>query len=162
MSVVLASTKHASLVGMGESVLLRDEDTARSVVGSCIGLVLHHRRAKIAAMTHIVLPESAGRPGSPGKFADTAIPYLIDQLAKEGAHAGGLVAVMAGGARMFGKQGPIQIGEANTAAVTALIENRGITIRGTSTGGSKGRRLSFDCATGVLTVEVAGEPPLVL
>jgi len=162
MGVVTASTGHASLVGMGESVLLRGEDTARSVVGSCIGLVLYHRRAKVAAMSHIVLPEAAGRPGLPGKFADTAIPYMIDQLAKEGAHTSGLVAILAGGARMFGKPGPLQIGETNAAAVTAAIENLGITIRGTSIGGGKGRRLSFDCATGALTVEVAGESPQVL
>ena len=162
MGVVSTTTGHASLVGMGESVLLRGEDTARAVVGSCIGLVLCHRREKIAVMTHIVLPEAAGRPGLPGKFADTAIPYLIDLLAKEAAHVGGLVAIMAGGAQMFGKQGPLQIGEANAAAVTAEVKSRGIAIRGTNVGGSKGRRISFDCATGLLTVEVAGEPPLIL
>jgi chemotaxis protein CheD len=162
MGVATASKVQTYLVGMGESVLLRSDETARAVVGSCVGLVLYHRREKMAAMAHIVLPEAAGRPGLAGKFADTAIPHMVDLIGKQGANMGGLVAMLAGGAQMFGKQGPLQIGEANTAAVIAAVESLGITIRGTSVGGGKGRRVSFDCATGVLTVEVAGEPPLAL
>ena len=147
---------------MGETALLHGEDTARAVVGSCIGLVLYHRRQKIAAMSHIVLPEAAGRPGQPGKFADTAIPHLIEILGKEGAHASGLVAIMAGGARMFGKPGPLQIGTANNDAVTVALERLGIAVRGADVGGDKGRRMTFHCATGILTVEIAGQPPVTL
>jgi chemotaxis protein CheD len=162
MNTATATAAQTFLVGMGETVLLHDEDTARAVVGSCIGLVLYHRRQKIAAMTHIVLPEAAGRPGLPGKFADTAIPHLLSLLGKEGAHTSGLVAVMAGGARMFGKPGPLQIGVANNDAVSAALEKLGITVRGTDVGGDKGRRMTFNCATGQLTVEVAGQSPVVL
>jgi chemotaxis protein CheD len=162
MTIAATNATHATLVGMGETVLLRGDDTARAVVGSCVGLVLYHRREKLAAMAHIVLPEAAGRAGLPGKFADTAIPNMIERLSKLGGHVGGLVAILTGGAHMFGKQGPLQIGIANAEAVTAAVESRGIAIRGTSIGGSKGRRISFDCGTGVLTVEIAGEPPLVL
>ena len=162
MSAVVSTAERTFLVGMGESVLLRNDESARSVVGSCIGLVLSHRRQKLAAMTHIVLPEAAGRPGLPGKYADTAIPYLIGLLGNEGAFPAGLIAVMAGGARMFGKAGPLQIGDANAAAVSAGLEKLGIPIRGTNIGGTKGRKISFNCLSGELTVEVAGEPPFTL
>ena len=113
-------------------------------------------------MTHIVLPAASGRPGLPGKYADTAIPYLIDLLGKEGALPAGLIAFMAGGACMFGKAGPLQIGDANAAAVSAGLEKFGIPIRATNIGGTKGRKLSFHCVTGELTVEIAGEPPFTL
>jgi chemotaxis protein CheD len=117
---------------------------------------------KLAAMAHIVLPGATGRPGLPGKFADTAVPFLIDLLEKEGVSPAGLAAIVAGGARMFGKAGPLQIGDANVAAVTAALEKFGIPIRGKSVGGAKGRKLTFHGATGELTVEVAGEPPFTL
>lgn len=164
MNTAIASppTGQVFVVGMGESVLLQGDDTARSVVGSCIGLVLYHKRQKVAAVAHIVLPDAAGRPGLPGKFADTAIPHMLELLSREGAPASGLIAVMAGGARMFGKPGPLQIGAANAEAVTKALEQLGIPIRGSNVGGDKGRRMSFSCVTGDLIVEIAGEPPVVL
>ncbi len=36
-------------------------------------------------MAHIVLPESAGRDGAPGKFADTAVPHMLELLREQGA-----------------------------------------------------------------------------
>jgi chemotaxis protein CheD len=147
---------------MGETALLRQDETARIVVGSCAGLAIFHRRIKLAAIAHIVLPEAAGRTGIPGKFADTAIPYMIDLLQKEGADKTCLVAKVAGGAQMFGASGPLQIGDANIHAVTAILSEVGIPLQGKNAGGSKGRKLTIRCGAGEMTVEVAGEPPFVL
>jgi chemotaxis protein CheD len=158
----LIAMKAATLVGMGETVLLHQGESARSVVGSCAGLMIFHRRMKLATVAHIVLPEAAGRPGSPGKFADTAIPYMIDLLRKQGAERASLSAKVAGGAQMFGASGPLQIGDANVNAVTALLSDLGIPVQAKSTGGKKGKKLTFCCDTSEITVEVAGEVPFVL
>jgi chemotaxis protein CheD len=154
--------KAAALVGMGETVLLHQGETARSVVGSCAGLMIYHRRLKLASVVHIVLPEAAGRSGAPGKFADTAIPYMVDLLRKHGAERASLVAKVAGGAQMFGKAGPLQIGDANIHAVSAILSDLGIPLQARSTGGAKGRKLTFRCDSGDISVEVAGEAPFVL
>ena len=60
----IAATQHVGdvLVGLG--------------LGSCIGLVLIEDRGPVAAMAHVVLPESNGTVVVPGKFADTAVPQL--------------------------------------------------------------------------------------
>jgi chemotaxis protein CheD len=158
----IAEMKTATLVGMGETVLLHQGETARSVVGSCAGLMIYHRRLKLAAVAHIVLPEAAGRPGLPGKFADTAIPHMVDLLRKQGAEKASLVAKVAGGAQMFGASGPLQIGDANIHAVVAILSDLGIPLQGRSPGGAKGRRLTFRCDTGEITVEIAGEAPFTL
>ena len=121
--------KTDALVGMGETVVLHQSETARSVVGSCAGLMIWHRRLKVAAVAHIVLPEAAGRPGAPGKFADTAIPHMVDLLRKEGAERASLVAKVAGGAQMFGVSGPLQIGDANVHAVAAILSELGIPLQ---------------------------------
>jgi chemotaxis protein CheD len=154
--------KAATLVGMGETVLLRQGESARSVVGSCAGLMISHRRMKLAAVAHIVLPEAAGRSGAPGKFADTAIPYMVDLLRKQGAERASLVAKVAGGAQMFGVSGPLQIGDANIHAVTAILSDLGIRLQAKSGGGTKGKKLTFLCDNGEITIEVAGEAPFVL
>ena len=161
-ATTLVEMKTATLVGMGETLLLRQGETARSVVGSCAGLMIFHRRLKLAAVAHIVLPEAAGRPGLPGKFADTAIPYMIDLLRTHGADRASLVAKVAGGAQMFGASGPLQIGDANIHAVTAILSDLGIPLLAKCPGGAKGRRLTFHCDGGEINVEIAGAAPFTL
>jgi chemotaxis protein CheD len=157
------SAQQASLVGMGESVFLQPEETARAVVGSCIGLALYHRRCKLAAVAHIVLPEAAGRSAMPGKFADTAIPHLVSLLENEGALRHGLIAKAVGGAQMFGGvTGPLQIGDANAKAVSKILAELAIPLEGQCFGGTKGRKFSFSAASGEMLVESAGEAPFTL
>jgi chemotaxis protein CheD len=137
-------------------------EQARAVLGSCIGLALYHGRRKVAILAHIVLPQSQDRPGPPGKFADTAIPYMIEQLMPLGAGRAGLVAKMAGGANMFGTTGPMQIGDENFEAVTKILQDLRIPIQGEHVGGTKGRRITIDSETGEFTIEIAGDEPIVL
>jgi chemotaxis protein CheD len=154
--------KKPPTVGMSQIVFLEAPETAHSVFGSCIALSLFHSRRKIGSLAHIVLPNSSGREGQPGKFADTAIPHMIGELNNRGADTKGLVAKMCGGSAMFGGGGPIQIGEENVAAVTTLLEQLKIRIVGQDLGGSKGRRVTFDCASGDVTIEIVGQPPKVI
>ena len=53
-------------------------------LGSCIGLTLYDDTLKVGAMVHIMLPDSAGRTDRPGKYADTAIVLLLNELTKLG------------------------------------------------------------------------------
>ena len=145
-------------VGMGQISTCKVPDRTKAVLGSCIGLVLYHPRLKTGAMSHIVLPESAGRDGTPGKFADTAIPEMVKMLGQLGTPVHGLTAKFAGGANMFGSSGPLQIGEANAKAVTQGLQSIGVQVVGQDVGGAKGRRVTFDCESGEMTVECAGQP----
>lgn len=152
----------ATHVGMGEIVFLHNDQSARAVVGSCAGLVLYHRRAKLAAVAHIVLPELAGRSGNPGKFADTAVPHMVERLESSGAPRGGLAAKLTGGARMFGGNGPLQIGDANIQAVLALLADYAIPLQSMCVGGTQGRKFTFHCQNGEMMIEVAGQSPTAL
>jgi len=147
-----------TLVGMGQIAAGRAPERMKAVLGSCIGLAIYHPRLKTGAMAHIVLPDSAGRAGTPGKFADTAVPEMLNLLKELGAPAHGLVAKFAGGANMFAGSGPLQIGDANAEAVVQALGNAGILVPGEDVGGTKGRRVTFDCTSGEMTVECAGQP----
>ena len=149
-------------VGMGQIGTSSDATRLSAVLGSCVGVAVYHRRLFIAALSHVVLPDSSGREAAPGKFADTAVPRMVEMLQKEGAPVSGLVAKIAGGACMFGATGPMQIGLANAEAVREQLKAFHIPLLGEDIGGTKGRRVIFECKAGTLTVEIAGTKPKVL
>ena len=76
-----------TLVGMGQTAFARAPDRMKAILGSCVALVLYHPIRKTAAMVHVVLPESAGRSGAAGKFADTSVSGILDVFAQHGAPA---------------------------------------------------------------------------
>jgi chemotaxis protein CheD len=149
-------------VGMGQVAVATKPNCLSAVLGSCVGIVIYHPRLQMGAMSHVVLPESNGRAGSPAKFADSAVPNMLHMMEKEGANAGGMLAKIAGGSCMFGNGGPLQIGEANIKAATVALEAAGVKIVGRDLGGSCGRRILFDSANGHVTVESVGLPPRVI
>ncbi len=146
-----------TLVGIGQVAVITKPEQTRAVLGSCIGLVLYHADAGVAALGHIMLSAANGRTGSPGRFADTAIPYMLELLSQKGADRPGLVAKMAGGAHMFGAHNTMRIGEENACAVAKHLAKLRIPLEGQHTGGSKGQRVTFDTDTGELRVEIAGK-----
>lgn len=150
-------------VGMGQIALGRNTDVLQAILGSCVGVTLFHPRHRVAVLAHVVLPSASGRTGLPGKFADTAIPEMLKMLALEGVPSAGIVAKLAGGANMLGNAaGPLQIGEANVAAITELLSAKGIRVIAKDLGGTKGRRMLVDCQTGIIEVEVVGAKTAVL
>ncbi|MFW6114142.1 MAG: chemotaxis protein CheD [bacterium] len=146
-------------VGMGQIATGRAGARMKAVLGSCVGLVLYQPRLKAGVMAHIVLPDSAGRGGAPGKFADTAIPEMLRLLENMNVPVHGLIAKLCGGANMFGSSGPVQIGETNARAVLETLKKHTTArVMAEDIGGSKGRRVLFDCDNGAMTVEIAGQP----
>jgi chemotaxis protein CheD len=158
MTAIAEPTKQVTVqtAGMGQAVVGHDGDTLVAVLGSCIGIALYHPRHHVGALAHVVLPDSHARSGPPAKFADTAVPYLIQLLKNEGVSTAGLTVRLAGGASMFASSGPMQIGTANLDAVTAALTQAGLRVASSHVGGAKGRRVVLNCRTGELQVEVSG------
>jgi chemotaxis protein CheD len=113
-------------------------------LGSCVGLTLYDDSARVGAMVHIMLPDSAGRTDRPGKYADTAIALLIKELNALGSKNRSLVAKMAGGACMFEYFGAnLNIGERNSERVRVLLKENHIPIIAEDVGGKVGRTVTF-------------------
>ncbi|PIE54287.1 MAG: chemotaxis protein CheD [Dethiosulfovibrio peptidovorans] len=150
-------------VGMADAILVKHPGKLVSLgLGSCIGLVLYDEVAKIAAMAHIMLPES--REGKdnpkPGKFADTAVPLLLDMLLKAGAKRDRIKAKMAGGAQMFNvpgsKSGFLAVGSRNSEETEKQLAKSGIKLVASDTGGNKGRSVEFSTDNWVLEIKTLG------
>ena len=149
-------------VGMGQIAMGRGSTHLTAVLGSCVAVALHCPKQEIGVLAHVILAQSSGRDSPPGKFADTAIPEMLRVLEEANVVREDIVARLAGGANIFGRTGPLQIGNANIEAVTRLLGEVGIEIKAQDVGGEKGRRISLDCQTGKLTIEMAGCPARVL
>ena len=158
MSTATLSETTTPSVGMGEIKVASGDASLMSVLGSCVGVAIHVPRVKLGLFAHVVLPNSGGRASTPGKFADTAIPHMVQVLRDRGLAPFGAVAKITGGANMFGSSGPLQIGEQNIAAVREALQAAGIPLVAEHLGGTKGRRINFCCATGQLDVSIGGDP----
>ena len=134
----------------------------RTILGSCVGICVYGRMKKIGAMAHILLPNNPG-DGIREKYADTAIPILVERLIKEGCKKEFMSAKIAGGASMFKFSSSItlgQIGDRNVEECKKVLGKYGIPILNEDTGGSSGRVLDFFLEDGRLRVKAGGEETL--
>lgn len=123
-------------------------------LGSCIGLVVHDRDKGIGSLAHVMLPTSQGKTDRPAKYADTAIPLMIEKLEAAGSHRGSLQVKMAGGASMFKTfSGSLNIGERNVERIFAICKTLNLPVVGNDTGGTVGRTIFYHpCEKGKVAI----------
>ncbi|MBN1762561.1 MAG: chemotaxis protein CheD [Methanomicrobia archaeon] len=122
-------------------------------LGSCIGLTFHDKYARVGGIAHIMLPDSKGSTVKSCKYADLAIPLLLNEMLKHDARKGRIVAKIAGGASMFAAMDTLQIGKKNTEIVKKALKDEGIRLVAEDTGGTCGRTITLDTHTGDLSVK---------
>lgn len=149
-------------VGMGEIQVVRGAGNVLTALGlgSCIGVCLYDPLTRVAGMVHVVLPKSqADKTGElPGKFADTAIPAIIQRMVEQGASASRLKAAIAGGAQLFqfGVSNSLDVGSRNAEAVIAALREAGIPLIAKDVGGNVGRTLRMTSEDGLVVVRTIG------
>jgi len=137
----------------------------RTLLGSCVGVVLYDRIAKLGGLAHVVLPSARGAPvDHPGKYADTAILGMImefeQQLGRKVPMR--LTAKLVGGANMFQNHSTentnsgLNIGQRNQVAIEQILTELRIPVLARDVGGTAGRRLTLDTTSGAVTVKVPG------
>jgi chemotaxis protein CheD len=150
-----------TMVRMGElAASAGDADVLVSLgLGSCIGLALVDRRTGVAGLAHVVLPASEGHSSgqNPLKFADHAVPELIDRVVRLGGRRPKLEAVLVGGASMFAvTSATLEVGQRNEAAVRRQLKTQRIPVIAAETGGNRGRTIRVHVAGTRITVREAG------
>lgn len=136
------------------------EILATYALGSCVGICLYDKQNKIGGLSHILLPKNTNpAKEQPMKFADTAIPLLVEKMLKQGAVKAHLTAKIAGGAQMFAMNNTgtsvAQIGQRNVESVKETLRKVGIRIIAEDTGLDYGRTVFFDVATGGVQIKTA-------
>jgi chemotaxis protein CheD len=162
---------------MRVSVRLTDTLAAFGL-GACVAVCIYDPTLKVAGLAHIVAPRQqsytdaaaakiAGR--SPAKFADTAIPMLIDSIDRAGGRRTNLRAAIVGGAAIFGSiAGPsalpsgLEIGDRNITATIEELTSHDIMLCGAAVGGNCGRTVMFRVCDGAVIVKPIGGEASVL
>ncbi len=152
------------MVTIGQWRIATAPTLIRTLLGSCVGIVLYDRVARLGSLGHIVLPDSHGVTDQPGKYADTAIPGMIADLDRRlgGSARPRLCAKLAGGASMFQLSSidpatsALNIGTRNCEAIERILADLRIPVLARDLGGSTGRRLTLDTASGTVTIRIPG------
>ncbi len=133
-------------------------------LGSCIGLAVYDKKSRMAGMAHVALPDSSicrGRDISNeyGKYADTAVPAILERMLSLGSKRENLVIKIVGGASMFSfnsNTNLLNIGYKNTIAVKKAIAEMGLVINKADTGGNKGRTFKLNVLKGTFYLRTIG------
>lgn len=150
-------------------------------LGACVSLCLYDPVLRLAAMTHIVLPETISPRATfapttaprlfeplPGKCADTAVPHTVEQIVRHGACRTNLRAAIAGGAQIFAHASShtggsssavmarLEIGPRNAEAVRTALARLDIPLVAEDVGGHCGRTVTLCVGSGEVLVRRVG------
>jgi chemotaxis protein CheD len=151
-------------VRISEMKVLRGSGTLVILgLGSCVGLFVRDPETKVAGCAHVMLPDSQAfstKP-SPAKFADTAVPALVQVMIREGADIKRMEAKLTGGAAMFATASSpnlLPLGLRNVMGVREALRLIGIPLKVEDIGGLQGRTVYFQVGDGKLLVKRVHQP----
>ena len=150
-----------SMVGLAEGRVSNSPMEVLTVMGlgSCVAVVLYDQVTHMAAVAHVMLPKGASSD-VPAKYADTAVPYLLQAMREAGSTLEAVQAGLFGGAALLtqGQSSLLEIGDRNARAAVAALEKAGVPIRAHDIGGTKGRTVMVAVGSGQVSVKVLGQP----
>jgi chemotaxis protein CheD len=141
-------------VKMAEMDVVTDGRSLKTILGSCVGIILRDPERRVSGLAHVMLPEKRHDDEATGKYADSAVPALLARVMKSGGRHGSLQAMLIGGAQMFpmGNSSLAAIGDQNVAAARRALKESRIPIVYEEIGGKAGRSVVFDNMTGRVIV----------
>lgn len=136
-------------------------------LGSCVAVIMLAPSICAAGLAHVALPSSsvnvAQSKGRPGYYADTAIPQLLEEMARlHGGKRGRLLVKLVGGANIMDPNNTFDIGKRNALAIKKILwENRlGVLVE--DTGGEISRNVRVNVKTGNVFVKSLGKERVTL
>jgi len=129
-----------------------------TVLGSCVSVIMYHRRTGTGSICHAVMPSSES-PRSPKRssadrfqYVDTSLEWMIAQFNKLGIKKADLEVKIFGGSEMFtdagGRVAAMSVGRKNIDAAIRVIQDHNLKLKAWNIGGNKGRKVIFYSDTG--------------
>lgn len=150
-------------LGPGELYFGAGNTRIRTVLGSCVAIVLWHAGLRAGGMCHFMLPNRPDRPADDepnGRYADEAMELFHEELRRRRTSPREYRTRLFGAGSMFGEgQGAGAVPARNMAAAHALLQSRGFTIEAQDLGGRGHRNIVFDLWSGDVWVKRSAPPP---
>jgi chemotaxis protein CheD len=142
----------------GELHFGRRRTRIRTLLGSCVSLVLWHPEMQLGGMSHFMLPTRQRRQGTEldGRYGDEAIAMLLNEIRRSKTRPQDYSLRIFGGGNMFsalGRKCDSHIGERNIEAARRLIKHYGLSCQGEDVGGNGHRNLIFDVWSGRVAIK---------
>ncbi len=137
-------------------------------LGSCVGIALFDQYSRVGGLAHIMLPDSTQfqRNENRAKYADTALPDMLEEMLKFGARRSSIAAKIAGGAQMFNfgdkNVTTLNIGERNVEATKKVLEEMKIRLLAEDTRQNYGRTMIFNLTDGDVYIRTIGKSLITL
>jgi putative nucleotidyltransferase with HDIG domain len=133
-------------------------------LGTCVGLTLCDKKARVGGLIHMLLPEPNGNDylGKPGNYALTGLPLFIKDMCNRGSGISDLEATIAGGALvgdLSETDMDLDIGGRTVEITEKILRNAGISIIKRETGGFFSCRLSLNLGTMESDIYPIYDPP---
>ncbi|RYZ58293.1 MAG: chemotaxis-specific protein-glutamate methyltransferase CheB [Proteobacteria bacterium] len=139
-------------LGIGEIIIIRDQGSISTVLGSCVALCIYSLDGSIGGMNHFVLPrpDLGARIEDEYRYGEASCKALIDTiLAQSGVKKSDLRAKIIGGASIIESKGISRdIGNFNIDVARKAIAKHGIPLVAEDVGGALGRKMFFFTETG--------------
>lgn len=147
----------------GELVVAEDPVLVSTVLGSCISVTMFNPQNGLSAICHAMLPTGSGKDF---KYVDSSLRHMVQIFAKLGIPREAIQVKLFGGADMFETAPPrannFTVGWQNILIATRQIEEHGLILAASDTGGKQGRKLIFKSDTGVVLLKrLAGQGQLI-
>jgi chemotaxis protein CheD len=125
----------------------------RTLLGSCVSIILWHPAKRIGAMSHFLLPTRGNLPPGEldGRYAEEAMQLMIRDLAAERVGPHRCHGKLFGGGNMFPRQSrasTVNVGQKNGEAARSLLLAHRVPLISESLFGLGHRQIIFDVASG--------------
>lgn len=129
----------------------------RTVLGSCVSIVMWHRLRRIGGMCHFMLPDRRRQAdgGLDGRYAVDAVLMFLHEIANAETVPAEYEVKLFGGGQMF--KSVLDVGGHNIEAARRLLRQHGFDLHGEHLAGKGHRHVIFDVGSGQVLLRHVAE-----
>jgi len=139
----------------------REPFIVNTILGSCVAVCFYDTVWKFGGINHYMLPFWNGQGLASPKFGNIAINKLLEKMLVLGSNQKNIIAKVFGGGNILeGSTSQFMIGDRNVAVARDMLMELKIQIVSQSVGGTLGRKIQFNIATGEVKQRMIDKQPV--
>lgn len=124
----------------------------QTVLGNCVSVCLWDKLYAVGSMNHYLYPFTRNKNNATSQYGNVATLALIRMMEETGCSRKNMVAHILGGACPSDADNIYADGEENAEMARRVLKDKSVQIISEDTGGTIGRKVVFDVATGHVAV----------
>ena len=132
----------------GHIIVTTQPEVLATVLGSCVAVCLWDEKLVCGGMNHFLYPRAPHKDEATPRFGNAATIALVRMMEDVGCKREHMVAQIFGGGHAEGQDGESSVGAENVLVARTVLEKKSVRVLSSDVGGSMGRKVVFDVATG--------------